>query len=212
MRKEKGVTLIALIVTIIIMIIIAAVAIASLTGENGIISTAQEAKVYNSYASAREQMNLSFMTVRSRIEFEVAKNSTYDAREEASEEELFKLVAQDYLDSEEFTFYLDNEASVIYILYTNKDIQEDLIDDDQPMNNNYVMGYITLSAQSCTLTFDQTAVTMVSGNSSLNDNDYFTPANDCYNNTTTNTAIKGTNAATVGNFLDATTVNSTYNQ
>ncbi len=208
MRKEKGVTLIALIVTIIIMIIIAAVAIASLTGENGIISTAQEAQVYNAYASAREQMNLSFMTVRSRIEFEVAKNSTYDAREEASEEELFKLVAQDYLDSEEFTFYLDNEASVIYILYTNTNIKSGLVDDTtdpvQPYNNNYVMGYITLSAQSCTLTFDAIEVTMNSGNSSLSDNDSFTAANDCYNNTTTNSAI-----GNVGDFWTASAVNST---
>ncbi len=43
-RKQKGVTLIALVITIIVLIILAGVAINALVGENGIITQAQRAK------------------------------------------------------------------------------------------------------------------------------------------------------------------------
>ena len=44
LQKEKGITLIALIVTIIILIILASVSIAMLTGDNSILKQAQRAK------------------------------------------------------------------------------------------------------------------------------------------------------------------------
>ena len=44
MNKQKGITLIALIITIIVLLILAGVSIATLTGENGILKKAQLAK------------------------------------------------------------------------------------------------------------------------------------------------------------------------
>ena len=44
MRKEQGITLIALVVTIVVLIILAGVSISMLTGENGIIKRAQDAR------------------------------------------------------------------------------------------------------------------------------------------------------------------------
>ena len=41
---EKGITLIALVITIIILLILASISIATLTGENGILSKALKAK------------------------------------------------------------------------------------------------------------------------------------------------------------------------
>ena len=43
-KTEKGITLIALVITIVILLILAAVAIGTLTGENGLIKRAQDAK------------------------------------------------------------------------------------------------------------------------------------------------------------------------
>ena len=43
-KKEKGITLIALVVTIVILLILSGVTINMLLGEDGIIRTAQEAK------------------------------------------------------------------------------------------------------------------------------------------------------------------------
>ena len=42
-EKEKGITLIALVITIIVLLILAGVSIAMLTGDNGIITRANEA-------------------------------------------------------------------------------------------------------------------------------------------------------------------------
>ncbi len=57
-RKNKGITLIALVITIIVLLILAAVSIATLTGENGILSQANKAKVETRGASVEEECNL----------------------------------------------------------------------------------------------------------------------------------------------------------
>lgn len=44
MKRNKGITLIALVVTIIVLLILAGVSIATLTGENGILEKVNQAK------------------------------------------------------------------------------------------------------------------------------------------------------------------------
>lgn len=44
MKGQKGITLIALVITIIILLILAAISIATLTGENGLFNRAKQAK------------------------------------------------------------------------------------------------------------------------------------------------------------------------
>ena len=58
MRKEKGITLIALVVTIVVLIILAAVSISMLTGENGIIKKASEAKDATTRGEEQEFVDL----------------------------------------------------------------------------------------------------------------------------------------------------------
>ena len=57
-RQEKGITLIALVLTIIVLMILAAVGIATLTGDNGILTTAQEARETKKVADIEEQLKL----------------------------------------------------------------------------------------------------------------------------------------------------------
>ena len=57
-NKERGVTLIALVVTIIVLIILAGVSITMLVGENGIITQAQRAKEETEQAKVLEEINL----------------------------------------------------------------------------------------------------------------------------------------------------------
>ena len=54
----KGITLIALVITIIVLLILAGVSIATLTGENGILTQANEAKEVNQKAGAEEKVGL----------------------------------------------------------------------------------------------------------------------------------------------------------
>ena len=48
-KFQNGITLIALVITIIVLLILAGVSIATLTGENGILTRANDAKTTNGY-------------------------------------------------------------------------------------------------------------------------------------------------------------------
>ena len=56
--KEKGITLIALVITIIVLLILAGVSISMLTGDNGILTQAQRAKEMTEAASEEEYIQL----------------------------------------------------------------------------------------------------------------------------------------------------------
>lgn len=60
--KEKGITLIALIVTIVILLILAGISIAMLTGDNGILAQVQMATEENGKATVIEQARLDILT------------------------------------------------------------------------------------------------------------------------------------------------------
>ena len=58
MKKSEGITLIALVITIIVLLILAAISIATLTGENGILTKANTAKMQTEIEEAKEQAKL----------------------------------------------------------------------------------------------------------------------------------------------------------
>lgn len=58
MKNNKGITLIALVVTIIVLLILAGVSIAMLTGQNGILTRASEAGKETAIANAKEKVTL----------------------------------------------------------------------------------------------------------------------------------------------------------
>lgn len=58
MKNEKGITLIALVITIIVLLILAGVSIAMLTGSNGILTKSTEAKSQTAIAEIKEQVTL----------------------------------------------------------------------------------------------------------------------------------------------------------
>ena len=57
-RKEGGITLIALVLTIIVLLILAGVSIATLTGPNGLLTRANEAKTETGKAGAKEKVQM----------------------------------------------------------------------------------------------------------------------------------------------------------
>ena len=57
--KQNGITLIALVITIIVLLILAGVSIATLTGENGILTRANDAKTNTEVAEEKEKVELS---------------------------------------------------------------------------------------------------------------------------------------------------------
>ena len=67
-RKNSGITLIALVITIIVLLILAGVSIAMLTGQNGILTQAQNSKTTSELKSAEEKVKLAIMAARSQSE------------------------------------------------------------------------------------------------------------------------------------------------
>ena len=57
-KRQTGITLIALVITIIVLLILAGVSIATLTGNNGILTQANQAKENNKVATAKEKVQL----------------------------------------------------------------------------------------------------------------------------------------------------------
>lgn len=64
MKKNNGITLIALTVTIIVLIILASIATLALTGENGILAKASKAKEESAKAQAIEEIKLAVSEIR----------------------------------------------------------------------------------------------------------------------------------------------------
>ena len=63
MKKQNGITLIALVITIIVLLILAGVSIAMLTGENGILNKATNATEKTQAAEAEEAIKLAVNVV-----------------------------------------------------------------------------------------------------------------------------------------------------
>ena len=67
MRNQRGITLIALVITIIVLLILAGVSIAMLTGENGILNKATSSRTATNKAEAVERINLALNAVKTEI-------------------------------------------------------------------------------------------------------------------------------------------------
>ena len=65
---NKGITLIALVITIILLLILASVSISILTGQNGILTQAQNAKIGTEQASTREKVDLAIVGAMAKTE------------------------------------------------------------------------------------------------------------------------------------------------
>ena len=76
MRNNKGITLIALVITIIVLLILAGVSIAMLTGNNGILTQAGNAKTDTAIAEAKEAIKLAVNEILTN-----SMDPTYDGTE-----------------------------------------------------------------------------------------------------------------------------------
>ena len=78
-RNERGVTLIALVVTIVVLLILAGTAIAMLSGDDGIMTNAQRAQAANTEGEIREKYQMAFNAVKTDVDVNSALDSGYNA-------------------------------------------------------------------------------------------------------------------------------------
>ncbi len=111
-RNNKGITLIVLVITIIVLLILAGVAIATLTGDNGILTKASSSKIKNEQATVKEQIILAYGEYQ--IEINTANNTRL-----ASMNETLK-IAYDTIEPEPAT---PKATKKTFIEYLEKDRQ-----------------------------------------------------------------------------------------
>ena len=86
--RNRGITLIALVITIIVLLILAAVSIATLTGENGILTRANDAKTSTEIAEEKEKVELATVAA-------LADDNGGDIKEDYLKQELEKYFGTD---------------------------------------------------------------------------------------------------------------------
>ena len=79
MKRNKGITLIALVITIIVLLILAGVAIAMLSGENGILRKAAEAKTKTDKSEEEEQVRLAALSALAADNGNIGTDKYYEA-------------------------------------------------------------------------------------------------------------------------------------
>ena len=140
LKKQKGITLIALVITIIVLLILAGISIAMLTGENGILTQAQKAKNETENAAKNEAGILN--------DYEDKINEALGVKEQAEPGKYYETDTKVELGGKELTIpggasiskipgeyeSIDN-GLVIYI--TNKQITDEEWQDTETMQTTY---------------------------------------------------------------------------
>lgn len=168
-KNQKGITLIALVITIIVLLILAGVAIAMLTGDNGIITNAQKSRSNTTYRTADEQMRLAYMAVRTEIAARLANDTSYEAIGADTAKELEEIVTNDLKgfsnDDSKWTVELvmDNTSGVATGIFMKCEAASILKGteekDKKPSTDGQVCGRINLEKRTATYEFDITDIT-----------------------------------------------------
>ena len=115
MKNQKGITLIALVITIIVLLILAGVSIAMLLGDNGILTNATEAQENTAKQNAVEKINVALQAIKTEALSKIVGNSNYDPANDAS----LKTAEITGIDTTDETEYTVEGTSKITITYTN---------------------------------------------------------------------------------------------
>ena len=125
-KNNKGITLIALVITIIVLLILAAVSIAMLTGNNGILSQAGRAKENTEQATGDEENKLNDMN--SLIEKMTGGEAVDDETQKKNQQETIDSIQT--IDEGTLVFYMDYTADYKFdkFLQTGADDEDSMVD------------------------------------------------------------------------------------
>ena len=121
MRNNKGVTLVALVITIIVLLILAGVSLAMLTGDSGILSNADDAKAKTIVSNAKNAIELAYMDIKTTVYALEAANSSVQAVEMDPED--MAAIAKNYVD--ENLILTTALTNGIRITYTDDVVEND---------------------------------------------------------------------------------------
>ena len=110
-RKEKGITLIALIITIVILLILAGIAISALSGENGLFSRAKQAKEKTIESQLKEEITMAIQEIQTE-ELPKGNNVTLETLAEGQLESKLKDITVELENDEINGEYKDYEYTI----------------------------------------------------------------------------------------------------
>ena len=124
MKNQKGVTLIALVITIIVLLILAGVSIAMLTGDNGILTQANKSQVSTIEGNVKEAVRLAVQAAKMDAEQKaIASETTW--RAEKNTAEVIKVLKEDLKEPDYAVTGTDAQEqatkTTLTITYTGKD-------------------------------------------------------------------------------------------
>ena len=123
MTNNKGITLIALVITIIVLLILAGVSIAMLTGENGILTQANNSKYSTARAEAVEKINLALNAVKTEVYSQRVNDADWDPATNFNTDivpvlDLDEIVVSDGAnDDGKIVYFWDNSSKILTISY-----------------------------------------------------------------------------------------------
>ena len=128
-KKEKGITIIALVITIIVLLILAGVTIVALSGDNGILKRASEARDQTILADEDEQQKLDDMNsyIDQMIDEKQKQQETLNSLRTLNEEKQFYSI--EYTADYKFDEYLESGSK--NIAETMKFCSDNLLDGQQ---------------------------------------------------------------------------------
>ena len=123
MRNQKGITLIALVITIIVLLILAGVSIAMLAGDNGVLTKASDSKIVNAIGSKKDEVALVAAEGLSDYYESIYLNNTTSSRYEKTA--LIQYIVDKINDTQKGEEYIESETqSAPTFHYVLKDIIE----------------------------------------------------------------------------------------
>ena len=146
--QQKGITLIALVITIIVLLILAGVTISMVLGDDGIIKNAQGASSKHAYKTAEEDMKRANLEVSTKIKTNKIEDGNYDATEDM--ENLVDLV-EGTLAGEKWT--VAKSGNVITMTYEDGAIKK--AEEGNPTQEGWVSGTITVLNTGTEFAFDE---------------------------------------------------------
>lgn len=171
MKNNKGITLIALVITIIVLLILAGVSIAMLTGENGILTNAQDAKRETQQAEVEDKIDMTLNAIKTEIYAKQVDDKTYsginaddDTVDSAIESVITKDLGTDTTDTsdqtaeankfvnEKYSYSLDADTGLLTIYYKSTS------------NNFTTKGTVVLTATTTNVIITPATSTSISAN------------------------------------------------
>ena len=146
-EKNTGITLIALVITIIVLLILAGVSIATLTGENGILTRAQEAKEKTEQAQRDEEAQLA--DLEDYINGTIISEEGYDEQTGVNKPNLksgmipvyydeankvWKKADENNKDNQWYDYDNKKWANIVTVADTDKDLREAKVGTEIPMD------------------------------------------------------------------------------